>query len=73
MIIILADLQAPLIKAWQNALNDYPNIEIHHGSIFDVQCDAIVSPANSFGFMDGGIDMAISRFLVGMCKSAYKK
>ena len=26
----------------------------------DVECDAIVSPANSFGFMDGGLDYALS-------------
>ena len=40
------------------------------GSICDLQCcdfrqlnaDAIVSPANAFGFMDGGIDLAYSRF-----------
>jgi O-acetyl-ADP-ribose deacetylase (regulator of RNase III) len=29
---------------------------VHLGSIFDIACDALVSPANSFGFMDGGID-----------------
>jgi O-acetyl-ADP-ribose deacetylase (regulator of RNase III) len=34
------------------------DIEIHQGSIFDVEADALVSPANSFGFMDGGIDAA---------------
>ncbi len=26
----------------------------------DVKCDAVVSPANSFGFMDGGIDLIYS-------------
>ncbi|OKH45749.1 hypothetical protein NIES2101_25875 [Calothrix sp. HK-06] len=31
-------------------------VTVHHGSILDVECDAVVSPANSFGFMDGGID-----------------
>lgn len=30
------------------------------GDIFDYPADAIVSPANSFGFMDGGIDLAYS-------------
>ncbi|MGL5833411.1 MAG: macro domain-containing protein [Waterburya sp.] len=33
---------------------------MYHGSIFDVKCDAVVSPANSFGFMDGGIDLIYS-------------
>lgn len=30
---------------------------MYRGSIFDIACDAVVSPANSFGFMDGGIDL----------------
>ena len=29
---------------------------VHRGSILDLSVDAVVSPANSFGFMDGGID-----------------
>ncbi|MCL4872397.1 MAG: macro domain-containing protein [Anaerolineae bacterium] len=61
MKVILADLQIQVVNAWRQAFQEYHNIEIHHGSIFDVSCHAIVSPANSFGFMDGGIDMAISR------------
>ncbi|KAL5457144.1 hypothetical protein EMCRGX_G034384 [Ephydatia muelleri] len=38
-------------------------IEISEGDIFEggPTADAIVSPANSFGFMDGGIDMAYSK------------
>lgn len=35
-------------------------IEAVHGSILDIACDAVVSPANSFGFMDGGVDYAYS-------------
>lgn len=61
MKITLSDLQSQVIDAWRQAFNGYGDVEIYHGSIFEVQCDAIVSPANSFGFMDGGIDMAISR------------
>ena len=34
---------------------------MYRGSIFDVSCDAVVSPANSFGFMDGGIDLLYSQ------------
>jgi O-acetyl-ADP-ribose deacetylase (regulator of RNase III) len=39
-----------------NHRGDHPNVVVHRGSILDVHCDAVVSPANSFGFMDGGID-----------------
>lgn len=61
MKVILADLQSQVVNAWQQVFEKYSDVEVFHGSIFDVHCDAIVSPANSFGFMDGGIDMAISR------------
>lgn len=30
----------------------------HHGDFNELKADAIVSPANSFGYMDGGIDLA---------------
>jgi O-acetyl-ADP-ribose deacetylase (regulator of RNase III) len=39
---------------------DDPDVECTAGDIFDVTADAIVSPANSFGFMDGGIDAVYS-------------
>jgi len=33
------------------------------GDVQDVVADAVVSPANSFGFMDGGIDWALTQWL----------
>lgn len=63
MNIILASLHKNLLESWQKSSGigkDY--VATYHGSIFDVKCDALVSPANSFGFMGGGIDLAISRF-----------
>lgn len=62
MKIVLADLQNQLLDAWQKIGHSKEYVTTYHGSIFDVESDALVSPANSFGFMDGGIDMAISRF-----------
>jgi O-acetyl-ADP-ribose deacetylase (regulator of RNase III) len=60
--IILADLQSNLIQAWNDITDDTDIVTTYQGSIFDVECDALVSPANSFGFMDGGIDLKISEF-----------
>lgn len=54
--IILSAVEKPLHKAWTEFCEDLPNVEIHYGSILDLSVDAVVSPANSFGFMDGGID-----------------
>lgn len=62
MRIVLADVQPSLVACWKKVCSDVPEVSIHEGSIFDVDCHALVSPANSFGFMDGGIDLAISRF-----------
>lgn len=65
----LRDLSAELIAAWEDAFASVPGILISQGDIFstqpgplpnnapiDIAADAVVSPANSFGFMDGGID-----------------
>ena len=62
MKIVLADLQEKLIEAWQAIDHKKEYVTTYHGSIFEVECDALVSPANSFGYMDGGLDMAISSF-----------
>jgi len=62
MKLIFCDLNLSLINSWNNYLKQDSNIEIVHGSIFDLDCDAIVSPANSYGFMDGGLDLKISEF-----------
>jgi O-acetyl-ADP-ribose deacetylase (regulator of RNase III) len=56
MKIVLAATEAPLAAAWEAAFAGLGDVSVHRGSIFDAACDAVVSPANSFGFMDGGID-----------------
>ncbi len=56
MKLILSAVDDALAKAWRRFCGDLDFVEVHHGSILDVSCDAVVSPANSYGFMDGGID-----------------
>jgi O-acetyl-ADP-ribose deacetylase (regulator of RNase III) len=46
-----------LVNYWHKYFRSLPEVEISQGNIFDVKAQAIVSPANSFGFMDGGIDL----------------
>ena len=58
MKLILAATDQQLARAWTDHCGDLDNVSIHHGSILDLACDAVVSPANSYGFMDGGIDAA---------------
>lgn len=61
MNIVLAAVEPELADAWERFCGDLPGVAIHRGSILDVHCEAVVSPANSFGFMDGGIDHLYSR------------
>ena len=65
----LRDLGAPLVDAWRREFADVSTVTVSCGDIFsskagavgpsdgiDITADAVISPANSFGFMDGGID-----------------
>jgi O-acetyl-ADP-ribose deacetylase (regulator of RNase III) len=56
MKLMLTAVDKLLVDAWAKFCGDLDFVTVHHGSIFDVDCDAVVSPANSYGFMDGGID-----------------
>ena len=60
MKIILAAVDPRLIDAWKEFFASEKNVVIVEGDITKIDCDAIVSPANSFGFMDGGLDHEIS-------------
>jgi O-acetyl-ADP-ribose deacetylase (regulator of RNase III) len=56
----LRDRGGDLTAAWQKHFAGVPNVLPATGDIFGVPVDAVVSPANCFGFMDGGIDRAYS-------------
>ena len=60
MKIILSAIEPALADAWEKFRGAFDHVAIHRGSILDLKCDAVVSPANSFGFMDGGIDLLYS-------------
>lgn len=62
MNIILTSIDAGLAEAWARFCGDLDCVTVHRGSIFDIACDAVVSPANSFGFMDGGIDLLYTQY-----------
>lgn len=60
--IILCDIQKKITDAWLRHFEGIENVKVSHGNIFEVEADTLVNPANSFGFMDGGLDYAISEF-----------
>jgi O-acetyl-ADP-ribose deacetylase (regulator of RNase III) len=57
--IYLIDRSTPLVQAWREAFADCADVEAIAGSYFQRNADAIVSPANSFGIMDGGLDLEL--------------
>jgi O-acetyl-ADP-ribose deacetylase (regulator of RNase III) len=60
MKIILAAIEPKLVNAWNEFFATEENVTIIEGDITKIECDAMVSPANSFGFMDGGLDYELS-------------
>ena len=59
--IYLIDRKLSMVNAWKEFCGDIDEVTIIHGSILDdPKWDAFVSPANSFGFMNGGVDLAYS-------------
>lgn len=59
--VILCDRSAELVSAWKRQFPDSLGVKILKSNLLTVQADAIAVPANSFGYTDGGIDLAISR------------
>ena len=50
-----------LYYSWKKYFDSEENVEIIDGDILKEKADAIVSPANSFGYMDGGLDLKYSK------------
>jgi O-acetyl-ADP-ribose deacetylase (regulator of RNase III) len=66
----VGDIQLDLARALAAAFAGAADVEVVCGSLLDLSCDAVVSPANSFGNMGGGIDKAIDDFHGGAAQSA---
>ncbi|MEO3786026.1 macro domain-containing protein [Actinocorallia sp. B10E7] len=61
--VVLTDVDTEVVEAWRAAFADTPEVEIRQGSILDQHVDAWVTPTNSRGRMDGGVDAVIKRHL----------
>jgi O-acetyl-ADP-ribose deacetylase (regulator of RNase III) len=48
-----------LYEAWTQVFEPFEEVAAHLGDLFAKDADAMLSPANSFGIMDGGLDLAI--------------
>jgi O-acetyl-ADP-ribose deacetylase (regulator of RNase III) len=59
--IVLCSRNADMTQAWHDIADVRDGIEVYEGTILAVGADAVVSPANSFGLMRGGIDAVYAR------------
>ncbi len=55
----ICDTNLDLLRHFLDIFNDTDQVEVVAGSLIDISCDALVSPANSFGDMGGGVDKVI--------------
>ncbi len=61
--LILVDPNREVCAAWRQAFDGLPSVEVVNDGFERLpEFDSMVSAANSFGLMDGGVDYAIVRF-----------
>lgn len=65
--ITIIDTEPVVVAAFQRVFADTPNVDVLWQNLRAiVNADCLVSPANSFGLMDGGVDAVIVRVLPGV-------
>ena len=60
--ITLCDQNIEIAAILANTFKEADDVEVIQGNLFHLWADALVSPANSFGDMSGGLDKAIDNF-----------
>jgi O-acetyl-ADP-ribose deacetylase (regulator of RNase III) len=61
--VILVDVNPKMVKAWRATFEENPEVDIVEGSMLAQNATAWVSPTNSRGSMDGGLDAIIKNYL----------
>lgn len=64
--ITLCDRSNEMVRAWRSLFVDDAGVRIANENILTVGSDAVVVPANGFGFTDGGIDVVVSGAIFNM-------
>jgi len=56
----IVGLEKDTIEAFSKVFGNLPNFDVRKANITSQKADVIVSPANSYGLMDGGVDKPIN-------------
>lgn len=71
--VMLVDVNPKMVEAWRATFEENPEVEIVQGSMLDQTATAWVSPTNSRGSMDGGLDAVIKKRLGQKIETALQK
>ena len=63
--ISICDQNPDLIRVFVQIFANEDHVEILQGNLLNLKADALISPANSFGDMSGGLDKTIDDFYFG--------
>lgn len=69
----LVDINPKMTKAWRATFEENPEVDVIDGSMLDQQVSAWVSPTNSKGSMDGGLDLVVKKHLGSGIESSVQK
>lgn len=69
----LRDLNPDVVKAWNQYFGRGGRVEISEGDILNLDVTAIVTPANSFGIMEGGLGATLNKLSKGTLESRVRK
>ena len=58
----LVGIDPDLVEAWEKEFAGFEDVFIREGDILHIAENTIVSPGNSYGFMDGGIDLLYTEY-----------
>jgi O-acetyl-ADP-ribose deacetylase (regulator of RNase III) len=71
--IVLVDVNPAMVWAWQHAFERNAEVRIVHDSMLNQRVDAWVTPTNSRGSMDGGLDWMVKKALGSGIERKVKK
>jgi hypothetical protein len=73
MRLYLVDADETVAVALAEAFRPFPEVAVSLGDLLAVAQNSVVSPANAFGFMDGGIDAAFRKFFGAALESRVRE
>lgn len=58
----LVDINPDLVAAWRKEFESFTDVHVECADILKIAENTIVSPANGYGYMDGGIDLQYTNY-----------